>query len=382
LHQEFSLGDYFPPLEHRIAGRIISAAAYARIKSFVDTIPGSVSALWGFEVPLHPSAGGDNGVADFLFCSTQPERHSKVLAGQSARSKIPVEYLEMPAWQKIQGFCQSWENESHELNGQLHNTWLEFDVATNQPPYQPSFFFGLLPPDATTAAKRRRVIGAALTELTPEIMTPAFSRALNKVMIRRDKSWVFQVGIMLARETTALRLCLRDLADPDEAVQLLIDLGWSGDVDPVRSLLLELAPLCESIDLDIDLETGPAPSIGAKLGIECSFGRSDRTMAYTEQFTQWLVRHDMLSVDCAEALVAYNGLVHQDANPAAWSPHLLKLAALSGPDMANQIACWVHHIKVVYQPDTPLSAKAYLAALTDRMSRQVLRDAIVARAKH
>lgn len=382
MQQEFSLGDYFPPLEHRIAGRIISAAAYASIKSFVDTLPGSVSALWGFEVPLHPEAGAANGVADFLFCSTQPERHSRVLAGQSKRSKVPAAYLEMPAWQKIQHFCQSWEDESHELHGQLHNTWLEFDVATNSPPYQPSFFFGLLPPDATTAAKRRRVISAALSELAPEIMTPVFVKALNKVMIRRDDSWVFQVGIMLARETSALRLCLRDLADADEAVQLLVDLGWPGDVEQVRSLLLELAPLCESIDLDIDLETGPAPVLGAKLGIECSFGRSDKTMAYTDKFTRWLVNRDMLSADCAEALVAYNGLVHQDANPQAWSSHLLKLAALSGPDMANQIACWVHHIKIVHQPDAPLSAKAYLAALTDRMSRQVLRDAIAARAKH
>ena len=320
-------------------------------------------------------------MADFLFCSTQAERHSKVLAGQSTRSQIPASYLEMPAWQKIQHFCQSWESESHELNGQLHNTWLEFDVSTNSPPYQPSFFFGLLPPEATTVAKRRRVISAALTELAPEIMHPAFQKALNKVMIRRDNSWIFQIGIMLARESSALRLCLRDLADADEAVQLLVDLDWTGDVEEVRLLLLELAPLCESIDLDIDLDTGPSPSIGAKLGIECSFGRSDKTMVYTDKFTQWLVNQHMLSADCAEALVAYNGLVHQDANPAAWSSHLLKLAVLSGPDVANQIACWVHHIKVVYQQGEPLSAKAYLAALTDRMPRQVLRDAIAARAK-
>lgn len=377
LDQESPLGSYFGPLKPRLSDRVMSQASFDKIKNLADTLPHDVSSFWGFEVPLHLNSDISNGDADFLFCSTQSEHQARVLAGDS-QSEIPAGYLELPAWSKVQAFCKKWEDQSHVLHKQLLNVWLEFDVASNEPPYQPSFFFGLLPPERTTPAKRRRVITTALNELNSGVISQGFTEALNTVMIRRDSSWIFQVGLMMSRNTEAIRVCIRDLASTDEVMHLVHDLEWPGDLLELRSLLTELEPMCHSIDLDIDLSTGPDGKIGPKLGIECSFGRSQAVATYTKKFTEWLLDRGFLTEEGAAGLIAYNGLVHQDADPSAWPDHLIKRAAITGPDVANQIACWVHHIKVVYQPSEPLSAKAYLAALPDRTSRRVLLERIKA----
>ncbi len=363
----YTLGDFFPPLESRLRG-IISPLYIERCRKLADTLPGALSAFWGFEVPL----GQAERTADFLLCCTQEEGHSRILADRNSQFRIRPDLQHLPAWTKTRNFCQVWEDVDRELYGQLLNTWLEFDISRSEPPYEPSLFFGTPPPERASPEIRREIIFSALRVLEPFIITPKFGEMLDRVLAPRDQSWVFQVGMMLARPTKAIRLCFRDLAIPQGATALLEDLEWIGDLKSLEALLEELSLHCASIDIDIDL----GEAVGPKIGIECSFDRNQKTPFYTEQFCQWLMQRNIIDQEYALSLCSYTGLVHQDADRDVWPEELLKLAAISGPDVANYIACWVHHIKVTVEPDLPLSAKAYLAALTDRLPRSIFRGTL------
>jgi hypothetical protein len=135
-------------------------------------------------------------------------------------------------------------------------------------------------------------------------------------------------------------------------------------------LLDELGQRSDSIDIDIDV----GEVIGDKIGLECSFGKNKLTLERMFALTQWLAEQGVSSKEKAEALMAFNGLVHQDAEPGKWAPFLMKVASIAGPDVANHISCWLHHVKVVLESNKPLSAKGYLGVVPDRLARQVLRE--------
>lgn len=365
----FTLGDYFPPLDTKISRQLIGESQLAKIRNYADFIPGQVSAFFGFECPL---ASGQYA-ADLLFCSTQLEGHSKILAGQHHAIAMPPEFLELSAWRKVREFCIDWEDPSSPLNQQLLNIWLEFDIAKSEPPYAPNIFFGTLPPEKFASRNEGHlIILEALERLVPEALEGERALTLNNVFKSLPvNAHIFQVGAMLAREVPAIRLCLRDI-DRSEIIPTLSNMGWVGAEDELASLIDELDQHSDQIDIDIDV----GETIGDKIGLECSFGRNSLTLNRMRSFTNWLVEKKLTSREKAQALMDFNGLVHQDSEPEKWAHFLLKIAAISGRDVANHISCWLHHIKLVHEVNRPLTAKAYLAVAPDRLPRQILRERI------
>lgn len=368
-HTNFSLGDYFPPLERRLSRALISERQLIRIRDYANQVPGQVSAFFGFECHL----GIGEASADLLFCSTQLEGHSKVLAGQHKKVALPDAFFELPAWRKVQEFCVKWEDPASSIHQKLFNIWLEFDIAKSEPPYSPSIFFGTQPPESLTSRDEGHlVILEALEQLVPEALEGTRAMTLNSVLKHLpDSAYIFQVGAMLARNVPAIRICLRDLP-PVDIVPTLSNMGWNGSSVELEELVRELAPISDRIDVDLDV----GETIGTKIGLECSFGKDESSFRRMGTFTNYMVDKELTNREKAQALMDFNGLVHQDSAPDKWSPHLLNMAAISGPGVANHISCWLHHVKLVFEADTPLSAKAYLAVAPDRMQRAVLLDRV------
>jgi hypothetical protein len=253
------------------------------------------------------------------------------------------------------------------------NVWLEFDIASNSRALTcPSLFFGTQP-----AAVKDSTTDPVACVLEPlALLEPAATRGARGATLRRvcgklpDGAHAFQIGVMFARQASAIRVCLRGLA-PDSIGPLLTSLGWPGPRAEIETLIAVLAPLTERLDVDLDV----GDTLAAKIGIECYFGTDARTAERMREFATYLVAQDLCNPAKAEALLRYNGLTHQDSDPH-WPEYLRALAAATDPAAASCLLRWVHHVKIVHDSGKPLQAKAYLAIEHHAIARRQLAAAI------
>lgn len=340
---------------------LISEAAWARIARLAAGLPGGSSSFFGFECPL----GADAERVDFLFCSTRDEGHTQVLAATAPRAADP-------AWQAVRALCKAWNGPDAELDG-LHNLWLEFDVGSQPQTHaveRPSLFFGLQP----------RSAGPALASRALGVVEPAALAGARAALLRRlfdalpDSAYVFQIGVMLARDAPAIRVCVRQI-DVEGVARLLTRLGWAGDRTALGDLIASLALRAERVDLDLDL----GDEVGPRIGLECYPGSDDAVAARLSALTDWLLARELCSTQQAAALVRYQGLTHPRAVSTPWPASWLTVARARGDAYESCVCRWVHHVKLVFEAGAPRAAKAYLAAEHVPLDRRQLARAIDAR---
>jgi len=363
----FSVADYLRPLAGDLPGTLVAAPARDAIIDLAARLPGAITSFCGFECPL----GSADARADFLLCSTREEGHAGVLAGMHDSIALAPELRTQPAWQRVAAFCRAWLAAGSPLGGELMNTWLEFDIASDADALvEPSMFFGTHPP-APGADPRGQLaaLREALAVLDPPALHGHRGRALETLLAALPRGChVFQVGAMWSRGQAAIRLCLRGVEHV--AVPALLDvLDWPGDGDDVAVLLDTFGAHASRVDLDLDLGT----RIGPKIGLECYLGTDAATAARLAALSAALVRVDACTPAKAAALDAYQGLTLQDAAPAHWPPHLAALARAGGRGLSSALCRWVHHIKLVHEPGQALTAKAYLAVEHHLLARRELR---------
>ena len=163
---------------------------------------------------------------------------------------------------------------------------------------------------------------------------------------------------MLARQTDALRLCIRDIA-PAQIPNYLAKIGWPGSTTDLSDLVERLSGFVDSIRLDIDVSDRVHP----KLGLECYM--ADKLQPATEPrwavFLEDLVEGGLCRPAKRDGLLAYTGFLRQRDYGDLWPEYLQDISALLGNGLSENILFkGLHHIKVVYQPEQPLAAKAYL----------------------
>lgn len=340
---------------------LISESAWARITRLTAGLPGGCSSFFGFECPL----GTDAEHVDFLFCSTRDEGHTQVLAATAPRDSDP-------AWRAVRALCTAWDGPGGELDG-LHNLWLEFDVGSRPQAHaveRPSLFFGLQPHGAGLTLASR-----ALGLVEPAALSGARAALLTRLFeALPDAAYVFQIGVMLARDAPAIRVCVRQI-EADNVATLLTRLGWAGDRAALMDLLASLALRAERVDLDLDL----GDEVGPRIGLECYPGSDDAVAARLSALTDWLVARELCSTQQAAALVRYQGLTHPRAVSTPWPASWLRVARARGETYESCVCRWVHHVKLVFEDGAPRAAKAYLAAEHVPLDRRQLARAIDAR---
>lgn len=340
---------------------LISESAWVRMTRLAAGLPGGCSSFFGFECPL----GTDAEHVDFLFCSTREEGHTRVLAA-AAPGATDL------AWQAVRALCAAWNAADAELAG-LHNLWLEFDVGSRPQAHaveRPSLFFGLQPRSAGPALASR-----ALGLVEPAALTGARAALLTRLFeALPDSAHVFQIGVMLARDAPAIRVCVRQI-DVNGVAGLLTRLGWTGDHAALLDLLASLALRAERVDLDLDL----GDEIGPRIGLECYPGSDDAVAARLSALTDWLVARELCSTQQAAALVRYQGLTHPRAVSTPWPASWLAVARARGDEYESCVCRWVHHVKLVFEAGAPRAAKAYLAVEHVPLDRRQLARAIDAR---
>jgi hypothetical protein len=352
----FSVADYLSLVASKIPPALISPEALDAIREFAVRVPGPSTTFFGFESRL----GVPAATADFLVClHPEPDHGRALLAG--LEPGFPSSTSDEGPWQQVRTFAQQWADPGSPLYDRVDNVWLEFDLAdASEADPLPSFFFGCS--DRVRSSAPEADLHWITEQALPTLQAAAFSpkvgeRILEAIRALPPEAFVFQIGAMLARPSRAVRLCIRGI-NGWQIPEYLEAIGWPGSTQELAVPFSEIAPLADRIDLDIDIdEDGVLP----KIGLEWYLYSHLRIDPRWDTFLQWLVERGLSTPEKSRALYDYPGAQHERSKAVVWPPYLHGLAAAEGPKIISTVIRSVHHIKVVYHPQTGLEAKAYLA---------------------
>jgi Rps23 Pro-64 3,4-dihydroxylase Tpa1-like proline 4-hydroxylase len=354
--QEHPLTEYLTVTKPFVPTPLIDQESWEQIEAIAQYLPSQSTNFFGFEWRL----GESRARADLLLCMGAGEPGQAMLAGSEVPDMFLAELFQQPIWAQIREFAACWHNTLSPLHQKVSNIWLEFDVdkpSTHSP--IPSCFFGsnviyadpLADPYPHTWITRTAIRLLQGASLSPVLEQQVF-RSVDALPLG---AYVFQVGLMLARGAGQVRLCIRGISTR-QIIEYLDTLGWSGCGESLQNQLWELSHYADRIDLDLDIgETGIAP----KIGLECYLNFQPKLQPKWSAFLQYLVTHGLCLPEKQEALLAYPGFVREKTHRDQFPAHLLNLSNFLGNHHEVVFMRGLHHIKVVYQADRAIEAKAY-----------------------
>jgi len=352
-----SVVSYAPPA-------LIGPTSLSCIQQLARMLPGQVSEFFGFECPL----GSSEAAADFLICAKAEEAGREILAGKRAGQQLPTAF-DSAAWKTIQRFAAIWNDPSSPLFHNVHNCWLEFDIgAASSTVPQPSVFFGSdeLRPELDAGW----LVDCALPILSGGTLSVTARNGILHCIERLPQgAQIFQVGRMLARASTATRLCARGIPSED-IPDYLESIGWKGFREDLLVVVEGLAEHTGRIDLDLDVDSTAMP----KLGLECY---TEAHPAAFPNFVTYLESAGFCRPEKAAQLKQWAGMAHQLSNPTGWPGGLRMVSSFLNGRFHSAFVRWVHHVKVVYEPGRPLQAKAYMAVKHVWLSPATLREILL-----
>ena len=268
-------------------------------------------------------------------------------------------------WNSVAKFCDCWTDSKSTLYRNVDNIWLEFDLdrdELNSP--EPSFFFA--PKDISTDKIRHSMIDFEKHWIIDEALPILLNKSLDKYMKKQIKicfkslpmeATIFQIGVMLPRqvESDTVRLCV-DNIPKSKIFKYIIDIGWQERDNSIEKLFSEIFPLVDKIKLNFAVKDFIYP----KLGFECYFDKQPKNSSKWKLFIKYLATKGLCTEEKAEALISWTGYTEAKNYSELWPESLAKASALVAPNFRSTIARTFHHIKIVYQPNRPLQAKAYL----------------------
>ena len=347
-----------------IPAALISPDHLGEIARIAGILPAKLSSFFGFECHL----GDSSPRADFLMHIQASEGGREILAGFHSANQWPEFIQTDSVWNRLRNFCKHWADPTSVLHKKADHIWLEFDVADQGVSAKPipSFFFGPRGIDSGKAADKsphphQWVLNNALQELLGTEIPSAFGEKIFQCFdMLPVGSKVFQIGTMLSRPLLAIRICIKDIS-PDTIAAYLSKLQWEGSTDEVKALCSKLSGFVDRIVLDIDVIKGNPPCIGPKIGLECYLDNSSDSEKKRATFLDYPVQHGMCIPAKRETLPTYPGYSDEWSDREIWPQHLMELSAIMGMHSVSVIQRTLHHIKIVYHPNKPLEAKAYLA---------------------
>jgi hypothetical protein len=369
LIQEHSLTEYLALVKPYVSSDLIDGESWSDIEAIARYLPCQITNFFGFECRL----GTEAAKADFLLCIGAAEIGQKILTNDSS---LPETLLREPVWSQIRNFVTHWQNQDSPLHSNVNNIWLEFDVdgKLDRTPI-PSCFFGSESIQAAPSVipyPQTWVTQSAIKLLRGDALSPALEEQLFCCVNALPTGvYVFQVGLMLTRPANLVRICLRGIS-PEQILDYLSQIGWSGATDTLKILLHELSTHTDRIDLDLDVgETG----VAGKIGLECYLALQPKFQPRWISFLDYLVQVGLCLPQKREALLTYPGYVREKSHQELMPSHLLKLSQFLGPNHENVFMRGLHHIKVVYECDRATEAKAYCWVTHSLLSKQrLLRD--------
>lgn len=346
--------DYIRAVASSISPRLISEASLHDISSVMSSFPATLSAHAMFECRL----GSPIPSSDYSIMLSRADGGQSVVGGHHPAASMPGHALTDSAWSRTMAFLRRWGDPASPFANRLDHIWLEFDVSDGGVSRDvPSVFFS--PRDGGRlgdAGEARALISEAVAMLAGDALARDDADRLRRSLaLVPAGAFLFQVGVMCARQPASLRLLLSDIS-PHDLVACLGDIGWPGDRERLRTELAGLAPRLDGLTYGVEIHEG----IGARVGIEC-YVRNDDMRAARERwrvFIDHLIERGLCRADKGEALLAYQGISHE-ASADVWPSNLSGAGSFLGGRVVPVLARSIHHVKLGFVDDAVVEAKAY-----------------------
>jgi hypothetical protein len=264
---------------------------------------------------------------------------------------VPAAWLRATEWRRVDALCRAWADARSPLHEHVETLWLEFDGPTlARAVPRPCVFFST---PALDAGPLHALIGDAL-----EVLLGAPPSSATRASLRRcldalpDGAGLAFVGVMLARATGSVRVCLRMRAG--EVMQYLVAVGWNHPTAQVAWVLEQAAPLpAAEVVLTLDVGETILPTVGIEV-------RADPSGEWGPILGR-LVTLGLCAPHKARAALRWPGC---DAVLRGLTPADITLRPPSTARAAAGAlqARTLNHLKLVTHPGRPPVAKAYFYA--------------------
>lgn len=276
---------------------------------------------------------------------------------RSEKKRFIKDYLEMDRalslkdneiWIMLYHFFRLWNKAKSIEDEHILNIWLEFDfnrlMKTKLP--EPCLFFYPLKNFNHGQEKKIRQIEQQYSRLITPILenfSDSYTRPPIKDTIKKciryssaDAAF-FQIGVMLGRADSPLRICLERFS-PQDVTALLEHMEWEGDFDQIDSILeMGVEYINPHFALDMDVGT----RLHKKIGFEFSFKEKFLNPNKIGSFLNHLCERSLCTEEKKETLLNWTGY--------SWEKDGRVLIVRS-----------INHFKFVYSEDDPIEVKAYL----------------------
>ncbi|MCP4213197.1 MAG: hypothetical protein GY765_01015 [bacterium] len=174
-------------------------------------------------------------------------------------------------WKKIITFCNAWADASLPLHNGIANVWFEFDSDKLERHLPAPCVF--ISPTTLFKSKQQAqlpnydwIFEPTLALLTAKMISDAQMENIRRCMDTLPFGGVvFQIGVMMARETEQLRICTS--MPPAEYPSYLERIGWKGNVEAAKSMLHQLEKHVDAVFVDLNVGEFIEPT----LAFECCY---------------------------------------------------------------------------------------------------------------
>jgi hypothetical protein len=333
-----NLSEVVTLLRPSISEPLVDAGSLARIERLAAIFPASSFGYLGFERPLGQRDRG----TDFAF----------------SLSRAGCDWIRTAGpWPVLSAFADRWCAERRPSD----ELWLEFDTSTGAVDDMPPNVFIDLDYRVTEGRALLRMLGS-LADVLSE--SPAEGRVNGRHLatcLAACPSTVnrMQLGFMLARETSSLRICMGPLSR-SEGIAFLSAVEWPGDLGDAGDVMLPYELLCDGFCLQLD-----ANRSSRAVAVEMRF----RGLAWEcrpECEPRWFALFDRLVADgmCTETERA--ALVGSFSRSEFDAPLIERSIAAAYPSheklICGTLYTGLNHLKVTIGAERRPTAKAYFGA--------------------
>jgi len=259
-----------------------------------------------------------------------------------------------PMWVGIHMLCAQWLKQSSSINNVVDSIGFELDAdACCRQTHLPSVFLRLKK-DGLTADEKQSALDEGLQILFGKLGPFNWSDALHSCFTF-DEARLIYIGAMLARSSDDLRVEFIPRSSKC-IIPLLKHIGWSWDKSELKALIEQLNHSGVYINL-VHVDIGSA--VRPKIGLSCLCREGLDRKPDWPFFLDYLIESGLCRPHKRDALLAWEGFAEPTSCSIPWPPYIIAQSLLK-PDLLSLFERDISHIKIVYQPEKPLEAKAYL----------------------
>jgi hypothetical protein len=350
-------GKFLSLVESSISQDFISSKNFTEMQNLASCFPSSITSFFGFESHLNSLKAH----ADYLFAVSSMRGEREALAKLIREKILPREFVDEPEWQNTCNFVLEWANRDSILYHHVLGMWFEFDMVedSTQTPI-PCIFLHTVPLRITSDEDKEKIswlTKKALPLVTGKEIPEKIEQHLFQAIQQLPKNaLVMDAGVMLSRPTSGVRLIIAKI-HPDQIIPYLTTIGWSEEDEQLPILLKDLEHQVSRIVLHITItENG----IDKKIGLECSFA-PDKYHLETrwKSFFNYLVKKGLCLPEKKDALFQFIGVEQEDGQRNFDTAIFRPTVKIEHDDFSSALVRYISHIKLVYEPDHELYAKAY-----------------------